>query len=239
MKIRRLHPWDIPRPDAAALQKTLQGELILTDTEAAARITTIAGADISYARHSDLFVAAVVLLSFPDLTIRQEARAVARVSFPYLPGFLSFREGPVLLEAFAGLAAPPDLIMFDGHGIAHPRGLGLASHLGLFLDRPTIGCAKSRLVGDYREPGPEIGAAEPLVFQGRIVGTVLRTKAGVRPVFISPGHRISLEQAVAVTRRCCRGYRIPEPVRQAHLAVNRLRASCAENPAGLENFLKN
>jgi len=122
------------------------------------------------------------------------------------------------------------VIMFDGQGIAHPRGLGLASHLGLFLDRPTIGCAKSRLVGDYREPGPEKGSREPLWYQDRVVGAVLRTKDRVRPVFISPGHRISVARAVAITDACCRDYRIPEPVRQAHLAVNRLRAAQGRTP---------
>jgi len=213
----------MPRDQAAALQTSLQAQLILTDAEPAAPLTCVAGADISYARHSDQFFAAVVLLSYPDLVVREEAQAIARVSFPYVPGFLSFREGPVLLQALAKLRSLPDVIMFDGQGIAHPRGLGLASHLGLFLDRPTIGCAKSRLVGDYREPGLEKGAREPLRYHDRLVGVVLRTKRGVRPVFISPGHRISIARAAVIAGECCRGYRLPEPVRQAHLAVNRLR----------------
>lgn len=224
MKIRPLHSWDIPRENAAALQNDLRTQLVLADPDPAEdRITCIAGADISYARHSDLFYAVVVLLSYPGLAVREEARAIGRVSFPYVPGLLSFREGPILLQAMEKLSVVPDVVMFDGHGIAHPRGFGLASHLGLWLDLPSIGCAKSRLVGDYREPGPEAGEEEPLVFKGKIIGMVLRTKRRVRPVFISPGHRISLARARDVARWCCCGYRIPEPVRQAHLAVNRLR----------------
>ncbi len=223
MKIRRLHPWTIPRDQAVALQTSLKDQLILVDAAPDKALTCVAGADISYARHSDLFFAAVVLLTYPELTIREEAQAIGRVSFPYIPGFLSFREGPVLLDALAKLRTIPDVIMFDGQGIAHPRGLGLASHLGLFLDRPTIGCAKSRLVGNYQEPGLEKGDQEPLRYQDRDVGVVLRTKHGVRPVFISPGHRISIARAAFIAGACCRGYRLPEPVRQAHLAVNRLR----------------
>jgi len=223
LKIRPLHSWDIPRENAAALQNDLRTQLVLADPEPEDRITCIAGADISYDRHSDLFFAVAVLLSYPGLMVREEARAIGRASFPYIPGFLSFREGPILLEALAELRTIPDAVMFDGHGIAHPRGFGLASHLGLWLDLPSIGCAKSRLVGDYREPGPEAGEEEPLLYKERIIGLVLRTKRRVRPVFISPGHRISLARARDVARRCCRGYRIPEPVRQAHLAVNRLR----------------
>jgi len=230
LKIRHLHPWALPREQAAALQLRLREQLDLQDADPTAPLTGIAGADISYARHSDLFFAVAVVLSYPELTVREEAQAISRVSFPYLPGFLSFREGPVLLQALAKLRITPDVIMFDGQGIAHPRGLGLASHLGLFLDRPTIGCAKSRLVGDYREPGPEKGSREPLWYRDRVVGAVLRTKDRVRPVFISPGHRISVARAVAITDACCRDYRIPEPVRQAHLAVNRLRAGQGRTP---------
>ncbi|MDI9570555.1 MAG: deoxyribonuclease V [Pseudomonadota bacterium] len=223
MKTRPLHSWDIPREDAVPLQNDLRSRLILADPSPALGISHIAGADVSYDRHSDLFFAVAVLLSYPDLTVREETQAMRRVRFPYVPGLLSFREGPILLEALEKLSIVPDAVMFDGHGIAHPRGFGLACHLGLWLDRPSIGCAKSRLVGDYRTPGLEAGDDEPLVHKERIVGVVLRTKRRVRPVFVSPGHRIGISGARDIVLSCCRGYRLPEPLRQAHLAVNRLR----------------
>jgi len=225
LRLRLLHSWDVTYEEAAAIQNTLKKQLILHDGVKIGPLHVIAGADISYGRNSDLFFAAVVLLSYPDLEPIEEVHAVGKVTFPYIPGLLSFREGPVLLKAFENLQRRPDLVMFDGQGIAHPRGVGLAAHLGLFLDIPAIGCAKSRLCGEHREPGPLPGDHEDLLNQGQVIGSVLRTKARVRPVFVSPGHRISLERSREVTRKCCRGYRLPEPIRQAHLAVNRLRIS--------------
>jgi deoxyribonuclease V len=225
LNLRLLHPWGVAYQEAVSIQNTLKRELILHDEIKIGPIDVIAGADISYSRGSDLFFAAVVLLSYPDMQPIEEAHAVERVSFPYIPGLLSFREGPVLLKAFENLLGAPDLVMFDGQGIAHPRGIGLAAHLGLFLDMPAIGCAKSRLCGEYRDPGPLSGDHADLLYQGRLIGSVLRTKAGVRPVFVSPGHLISLERSREMTLKCCRGYRLPEPIRQAHLAVNRLRMS--------------
>jgi len=225
LNLRLLHSWDVAYQEAVSIQNTLKKELILHDVVQTGPVNIIAGADISYSRGSDLFFAAVVLLSYPDMQPIEEVHAVARVSFPYIPGLLSFREGPVLLKAFENMQQAPDLVMFDGQGIAHPRGVGLAAHLGLFLDVPAIGCAKSRLCGEHREPGPLPGDHEDLLYQGRVIGSVLRTKARVRPVFVSPGHLISLERSREVTLKCCRGYRLPEPIRQAHLAVNRLRIS--------------
>jgi deoxyribonuclease V len=225
LNLRLLHSWDVDYQEAVSIQNTLKEELVLHDRVKIGPVNVIAGADISYSRGSDLFFAAVVLLSYPDMQPIEEVHAVARVSFPYIPGLLSFREGPVLLKAFENMKQAPDLVIFDGQGIAHPRGVGLASHLGLFLDIPAIGCAKSRLCGEHREPGPLPGDHEDLLYQGQVIGAVLRTKARVRPVFVSPGHLISLERAREVTLKCCRGYRLPEPIRQAHLAVNRLRIS--------------
>jgi deoxyribonuclease V len=223
VNLRHLHPWNVAYQEAVSIQNDLKKELILHDGSNIGPVNVIAGADISYSRGSDLFFAAVVLLSYPDMEPIATAHAVARVSFPYIPGLLSFREGPVLLKAFENLQQAPDLVIFDGQGIAHPRGVGLAAHLGMFLDIPAIGCAKSRLCGEHGEPGPYPGDHEYLLYQGQVIGTVLRTKARVRPVFVSPGHLISLERAREVTLKCCRGYRLPEPTRQAHLAVNRLR----------------
>ncbi|MCD6487548.1 MAG: endonuclease V [Syntrophobacterales bacterium] len=136
---------------------------------------------------------------------------------------LTFREGPILLEAFRKLSSPPDVIIFDGHGISHPRGIGLASHMGLFLNIPSIGCAKTRLVGSYDETGNEPGDFSPLVHNGEIMGAVLITKKNVKPVFVSQGHKIGLKKAIDITLSCCRGYRLPEPTRKAHLAVNEIR----------------
>lgn len=225
LNLRHLHAWDVAYQKAISIQNSLKKEIILHDGANIGPIDIIAGADISYSRGSDLFFAAIVLLSYPGLQPIEEVHAVGRISFPYIPGLLSFREGPVLLQAFEKLSVVPDAVIFDGQGIAHPRGIGLAAHLGLFLDIPAIGCAKSRLCGEHREPGPLPGDHADLLYQGRVVGSVLRTKKGVRPVFVSPGHRISSERSREVTLKCCRGYRLPEPVRQAHLAVNRLRMS--------------
>ncbi|MCK9195380.1 MAG: deoxyribonuclease V [Syntrophales bacterium] len=219
------HPWNVTYEEAVSIQNTLKKQLILHDRIKTGPIHLIAGADISYGRNSDLFFATVVLLSYPDMQPIEKAHAIERASFPYIPGLLSFREGPVLLKAFKNMMRVPDLIIFDGQGIAHPRGVGLAAHMGLFLDIPAIGCAKSRLCGEHREPGPLPGDHEDLLYQEQVIGSVLRTKARVRPVFVSPGHLISLERSREVTLKCCRGYRLPEPIRQAHLAVNRLRIS--------------
>jgi deoxyribonuclease V len=223
MKTRKLHRWDVTYREAAAIQEELRGMLILQDDGLPDPLRTVAGADISYDRGNDLFFAAVVLMSYPELTLLEEATFSARIAFPYIPGLLSFREGPLLIAAFAKLHQTPDFILFDGQGIAHPRGVGLAAHLGLILDRPAIGCAKSRLVGAHAPVGNMRGDWTGLIQKDRQIGAVLRTRDRVKPVFVSQGHRIGLERAVALVLTCCRGYRIPEPTRRAHLAVNCLR----------------
>lgn len=228
MKIHSLHNWAVTYREAVAIQQSLKDKLILHETSFQGTIRTVAGADISYDRKGDLFFAAVVILSYPELNFIEEKQAVAHAPFPYIPGLLSFREAPVLLQAFAGLTAPPDVALFDGQGIAHPRGVGLASHMGLFLGLPTIGCAKKRLVGEHDAVGEAKGSRAPLVFENQTVGMVLRSKNRVKPLFISQGHSIGLTRAVEVVLACCRGCRLPEPTRQAHLAVNRMRLSARE-----------
>ncbi|MCX5857563.1 MAG: deoxyribonuclease V [Deltaproteobacteria bacterium] len=230
MKIHSLHNWAVTYREAVAIQQSLKEKLILHETSFRGTIRTVAGADISYDRKGDLFFAAVIILSYPELSIIEEKQAVARAPFPYIPGLLSFREAPVLLQAFALLENPPDVALFDGQGIAHPRGVGLASHMGLFLDLPTIGCAKKRLVGGHDAVGEARCDRAPLVFENQTVGMVLRSKNRVKPLFVSQGHNIGLERAVAVVLACCRGYRLPEPIRQAHLAVNRMRLSARRAP---------
>lgn len=223
MKTHELHRWDVTYREAAAIQEELRGMLILQDDGFPDPVRTVAGADISYDRGSDLFFAAVVLMRYSDLTVIEEATFSARIAFPYIPGLLTFREGPPLLAAFSKLIQTPDVVLFDGQGIAHPRGIGLAAHLGLLLGLPAIGCAKTRLVGLHAMVGEKPGEWTEMVYQNRQVGAVLRTRERIKPLFISQGHRIGLQRALALVLSCCRGYRIPEPIRLAHLAVNRLR----------------
>jgi deoxyribonuclease V len=182
----------------------------------------VAGADLAYAADGRRAWAAVVLVSVPDGAVVETAMASARPRFPYVPGLLSFREGPLLLRAFGRLRRRPDLCLFDGQGIAHPRRFGLASHLGVLLDLPSVGCAKSRLVGEHTEPGPRRGDWAPLRLEGRTVGAVLRTREGVRPIYVSPGHRIGLRQAVRAVLALART-RVPEPIRLAEQVADRLK----------------
>lgn len=187
------------------------------------RVRLVAGADLAYRGDGSRAWAAVVLWSPRDGAVVETVTASGRPSFPYVPGYLSFREGPLLLRAFGRLRHSPDLVLFDGQGIAHPRGIGLASHLGVLLDLPSVGCAKSRLVGEYDEPGPRRGDWTPLVLADRQVGAVLRSRDGVKPLWVSPGHRIGIRQAVRWTLACCRT-RVPEPIRLAEQVVNCLKA---------------
>jgi deoxyribonuclease V len=221
MRIHPLHSWDVPRDEAAALQRELASRI---DTRTPlTRCDLIAGADVSYDRFSDTMFAGVVVLRMPDLAVVEKQGAVRETTFRYYPGLLSFREAPALLEAFAKIESEPDAVMLDGQGIAHPRRLGLASHVGLWLDRPCLGCAKSRLTGRFEHPDRTAGSVASLVDRGEVVGYVVRTKTGVQPVFVSPGHRIDLASAKDLVLGTCRGYRLPEPTRQAHLHVNALR----------------
>jgi len=222
-EIHHLHSWDVGYHEAVALQNHLKDRLILTDTDETETVTLIAGADISYARGSRLFFAVVVVLEFPSLVPVEKASHMAEVNFPYIPGLLSFRECPPLLAAFEKLTRTPDVVLFDGHGIAHPRGIGLASHMGLILDCPAIGCAKTRLFGTHGDVPAIPGDYAPLMKDHAVIGAVLRTKKNVRPIFVSIGHRIGLSRSVDIVMKSCRGYRLPEPTRQAHLAVNELR----------------
>ena len=227
MKPKVHHDWDLAVPEARELQERLRGRVIERDARRPPRL--VAGADISFDRRSPILHAAVVVLEAESLEVVEVASVRAEARFPYVPGYLSFREIPPLLEAFAKLEAVPDLIVCDGQGRAHPRRFGLACHLGVLLDRPTLGCAKSRLTGDYREPGPRRGAHTRLRDGGEVIGEVVRTRSGVKPVFVSVGHRISLETARRTALRLAPRYRLPEPVRAAHREVNRLRrlAGCS------------
>ncbi|MDX1387641.1 MAG: deoxyribonuclease V [Acidobacteriota bacterium] len=212
--------WDLG--EAKTLQRRLRDRVERRDR--LDRVGRIAGADVSYDRGGATLYAAVVVLDAGSLETIETATAIGRARFPYIPGYLSFRESPAVVAAFARLRRRPDLLMVDGHGLAHPRSFGIASHLGVLLDVPTIGVAKSVLVGEAGEPGVERGATAPLVFRGKRAAVVVRTRTGVSPVYVSIGHRVSLRTAVRWVLGAGTGYRIPEPTRRAHLEVNRLRA---------------
>jgi deoxyribonuclease V len=227
LHLRQLHSWDLTPADAVALQRQLAGQV--DTTSPLKRAELIAGADVSYNRFSNTLYAAVVLWRRSDGAILETAEAVGETHFPYIPGLLSFREAPSVLAALGRLQGVPDLVMLDGQGVAHPRRLGLACHVGLWLDCPTLGCAKSRLIGQYREPGSTAGCATALKDKDSVIGKVVRTKTGIKPVFVSPGNRLNLVSAVRCVLACCRGYRLPEPTRQAHLHVNALRRQAPAN----------
>lgn len=224
MHFETLHSWDLSAREAIALQKILAGQVEIQGG-LPQELQRVAGVDVSYRRSGDQFHAAVVVLDYQSMCILETATASGEVFFPYIPGLLSFRELPILLQAFRKLSIPPDLILADAQGVAHPRRLGLASHLGLWLDLPTVGCAKSRLCGEGAVPNGERGAWTPLYDDGEVVGRAVRTKARVKPLYISAGHKIDLQSAAEVVLQCCRGYRLPEPTRQAHLLSNRVRSS--------------
>ena len=222
-----LHPWDLSLQEASRLQVELRSRLVPNWDGRA--VHSVAGVDVSL--QPEFARAAIVVLTFPDLEPVEVALAEAPLVFPYISGYLAFREGPAVLAAWEKLQASPDLVMFDGQGIAHPRGLGIAAHMGLWLDRPTIGVAKSRLIGQHEEVGPAPGDRVPLMDKHNLViGSVLRTKTKANPLYISPGHLIDVEHAVAFVRACSKGYRLPEPTRWAHNVAGGASLPDAEQP---------
>jgi deoxyribonuclease V len=224
MRIRPPHSWDLTPGEAVRLQRKLAPKIIARGGPG--RIRTVAGADVSADRGSRTGFAGIVVMRFPEMDIVESVGARVKLRFPYVPGLLAFREAPVLIEALSRMKSDPDVFLFDGQGLAHPRRFGIACHMGWLLNRPAIGCAKSRLCGTYREPGRKKGCSSPLLdAQGRAIGRVLRTRDDTRPIFVSVGHRIGLDPAVAIALACCGRFRVPEPTRQADLLVGRLRRS--------------
>ncbi len=215
------HDWDIPLDQAGKLQRTLAEKIIYCDLPK--RIKRVAGFDLAYEKKKNLLIAGMVVLDYPALEICDEKIETAEITFPYISGFLSFREAPAILKLLDRYPNPPDVLVLDGHGIAHPRGLGIASHVGVLTDLPAIGCAKSRLIGEYDDPDQHRGKMSTLSYKGKEVGCVLRTRSAVKPVFVSVGHRAVLDQACRFMLSCCRGYRIPEPTRLAHNFVTRYK----------------
>ncbi|MFL5339621.1 MAG: deoxyribonuclease V [Gemmataceae bacterium] len=226
MYLNDLHSWNVTPAEAVQLQLKLAQQLELRTP--LTRMELVAGADISYNKYDPTMYATVILYRVADGEIVEAQDAVATTTFPYVPGLLTFREAPSYLKAFAKLQTIPDVVMCDGQGIAHPRRMGLAAHLGLWLGVPTFGCAKSRLFGRPRELAPEAGSLAPLMDREEQIGYTVRTKSRCNPVFVSPGHNIDMASAVRVVLGTLRGYRIPEPTRRAHLRVNELRrnATC-------------
>ncbi|WP_017731877.1 deoxyribonuclease V [Nafulsella turpanensis] len=213
--------WEVKPSEARRIQEELRKQVVLSPLEG--KCSLIAGADISFNKYEPTVYAGIVVLDIESLQPVAHALAITKVHFPYVPGLLSFREIPALLQAWKLLEVKPDVIMADGHGIAHPRRLGIATHFGLATNMPSLGLAKKKLVGKYEEPDSLPGSFSPLEHNNETVGYVYRTKKNVKPVYVSPGFKTDLESALSILRQTTGKYRIPEPTRQAHLLVNQLR----------------
>jgi len=242
-----LHSWNVSVEEAIQIQEALKERIILKRTFSKVHpvrnssgvsnpaaeqrriisngVKTIGGGDVAYSKNGNLLFGAIVVLSFPDMEILDTATADGKIPFPYIPGLLSFREAPILIKTFQRLKLKPDVMIYDGQGIAHPRGMGLASHMGLWLDLPSIGCAKTPLLDEFVSPDLSKGSLE-WIFRGREkVGAVLRTRGNVKPLFVSPGHRIDLPTSIQLILQSCKGYRFPEPLRKAHQLAGRIEHS--------------
>lgn len=224
--------WDISPGEARALQERLRSKIEISPLPRPIKL--VAGADISFNKYEKTVYAGIIILDVQNLKPIAHALAVTEVDFPYVPGLLSFREIPALLEAWNILKVKPDVVILDGHGIAHPRRMGIATHFGLTTHTSTIGVAKKKLFGIYHEPPADAGEFTPLWDKKEVIGYVYRTKKNTKPVFISPGHKSNLPEALQLIQQCTGKYRIPEPTRQAHLLVNQLRRN--ELPAGFKLY---
>jgi deoxyribonuclease V len=214
MKLHFEHEWNLTPEEAIALQRQLRKEVVAEDQPGTVRL--VAGVDVGFEENNTVTRAAVAVLRFPELTLHEQSIARVPTTFPYVPGLLSFRETPAVLKALGQLAELPDLLLCDGQGLAHPRRFGIACHLGVLTDIPSIGVAKSRLTGYHQEMSQERGAWQPLVERKETIGAALRTRSGTNPLFISIGHRISLETALRYVMDCTVRYRLPETTRWAH-----------------------
>jgi deoxyribonuclease V len=217
--MRPLHYWNVSSEEAIRIQEAFKDQILLKKTFS--RVKTVGGGDAAYSRDGKLLFAAIVVLSFPAMEIIDTATTDGKTLFPYIPGLLSFREGPILIEAFQRLRLKPDVMIYDGQGIAHPRRMGLASHMGLWLDLPSIGCAKTPLLEGFVSPGSSRGSFEWIRRKGRKVGAVLRTKENVKPLFVSPGHRIDFFTSNQLILESCKEFRFPDPLRKAHQLAER------------------
>jgi deoxyribonuclease V len=221
VQTKKLHNWNVSYSEAAALQKQLAGKVRFKPLEKSPKL--IAGLDCALSKDGQKIIACTVVVKPPGLELIETKTATQKVSFPYIPGLLSFREAPVCIAAVKKLKIEPDLFLIDGQGIAHPRRLGLAAHLGLFFDKPTVGCAKSRLTGTFEDPSGQKGSHSQLKDKDEVIGAVVRTRTDVKCVFVSVGNKCTLNNAIKTTLACTTKYRLPEPTRLAHQLVSRLR----------------
>lgn len=225
--VKRLR-WPEDKEEARALEERLKKRLLIEPLKSAP--VTVAGVDAAFL--GDRIICVACLYSYPALTPVKEAHVVRIVRFPYIPGMLSFREGPAIIEAVEKLGVKPGLLIFDGQGTAHPRGMGIASFVGALIDIPSVGSAKSRLVGSYKEPGRKKGSWTPLEYGGRVVGAVVRTRNSTNPLFVSPGHRIDLEGSIEMVLKCTSRYRVTEPVREADRLTKKIKKEMAAGGSG-------
>jgi deoxyribonuclease V len=221
MKTKNLHEWDLSCKEAIEIQRSLASQVRFTAMKK--KPTMIAGLDCAFSKNGKRIFAAAVVIDTADFSIIETTTASRKVVFPYIPGLLSFRETPACIDAIEKLETRPDVFIVDGQGIAHPRRLGIASHIGLLIDKPTIGCAKSRLIGTFREPGSKKGSHNPLMDSGEEIGAVLRTRTDVKPVYVSVGHKCTLDDAISIVLGCTTKYRLPEPSRLAHQLVGQAK----------------
>lgn len=220
MEPKAMHSWKLSEEEAIQLQQKLARQVITEDQ--LADVQYVAGVDVAYSKHSDKLIAAVVILEADSLKVAESVVVEDHVQFPYIPGLFSFRELPPVIKAFQQIQTPPQLIVCDGQGLAHPRSFGLASHLGVLFDMPAIGCGKTRLLGEFEEPSLVRGSVSPLVDHGKVIGSVVRTQDGIKPIFVSVGHKISLATACDWILKLAPRYRLPETTRQADQLVNRV-----------------
>lgn len=221
------HPWKVTIEEAKKLQKSLSSSIKIRKLPST--INRVAGFDVSYLKKENILIAGMILVDYPSLNFVDSFIVTDQIDFPYIPGYLSFREAPVLLRLINKYKDLAQVFVFDGHGIAHPRGLGIASHIGVLIDRPSIGCAKKKLVGEYIAPENERGAFSDLVYKKSLVGKVLRTKKDVKPVFVSVGNLVNLDEATQFVLNCSSKYRLPEPTRLAHLTVSEYKSIVAKS----------
>ncbi len=221
MKIKKLHNWNLTPKQAIALQKKLAPKVKFTPVKKFPKL--VAGLDCAFSKDGKKIIAAVVVLKLPELKVIETKHTIRKLRFPYIPGLLSFREAPACLSVVKKLKNTPDAFLIDGHGFAHPRRFGIASHLGLFLNKPTIGCAKSLLIGTFETPPAQKGSFTPLKDKNETIGVVLRTATNVKPIFISVGNNCRLSDAIKIALACTAGFRIPEPTRLADHLVSKLK----------------
>ncbi len=227
-----LHPWDVSPQEALSIQHALRSRLQTTPLDQP--VHYVAGGDISFDRGSKIFYAGFVVFRYPDMQLCGHSLVVTKATFPYIPGLLSFRELPALLEAWQQMPIEPDVVVLDGHGVAHPRRLGIASHFSLWVDKPTVGCAKKLLVGTHGTLGQSAGSQTIVYDRHETIGLALRTRDRIKPVYISVGNRMTLPDAQRIVQWGLVKHRLPEPTRQAHLLVNRLRRG--EVPPGVHAY---